>query len=157
MRPLYLNGINACPPAVHIIDGDHPTHFSCTRISQATLNTPLPSLILLLQASLRPWHRSARLCRPLYTADSRQRDFAGVNTGLTSVNIVLQNMKIGGEKVHFLRKINFLSCVANFILPMNNRQEIYVNMLRDTATFGASKAETLNSDPFFEELLRVQG
>ena len=66
-------------------------------------------------------------------------------------------MKIGGKKVHFLRKINFISRLTNFILPMNNRQETYVNMFRDTATFGVSQAETLNSDPFFEELLLVQG
>lgn len=60
-------------------------------------------------------------------------------------------MKIGGKKVHFLRKINFLSRLTNFILPMNNRQETYVNMFRDTATFGASQAETLNTYPFFDE------
>lgn len=34
---------------------------------------------------------------------------------------------------------------------MNNRQETYVNMFRDTATFGASQAETLNTYPFFDE------
>ena len=112
--------------------------------------TPLTPLCTALQASLHGWQSSTRFCRRQHAADSRQYHFSGVNTGLTSVNIVLQNMKIGGKKVHFLRKINFLSRLTNFILPMNNRQETYVNMFRDTATFGASQAETLNSDPFLK-------
>lgn len=61
-------------------------------------------------------------------------------------------MKIGGKKVHFLGEINFLICVTNFILPMNNRQEIYVNKLRDTVMFGSSQTETLTSYSFFRRI-----